>query len=298
MASEVVFYAFPAPSRALPNLLMSQSLSAVQQEKQWKTIIMPDQRSQLAKQIARGAGETANAFLTDLMEKKFEIEVKGPQDFVTKADKEVETYIRQYIHQAFPDDGLLGEEYGIEAGTSGFTWVIDPIDGTANYIRGIDYWAISIAVVSENRIEVGVIYDPVRDKLYFAEHGGGTYLNDTLLDPAKSIRPADPLVILGRSKRHPFESYLRTQQYLYDKGIEYRRFASAALGLAHVAEGLADGYLETDLNPWDCLAGLLLVSEMGGTIVAGTNMHKALTNLPICAVHPYLADDFTELLER
>lgn len=258
---------------------------------------MPEERSLLAQQIARGAGDIANAFLTDLMEKKFAIEIKGPQDFVTKADKEVETYIRGCIHDAFPDDGLFGEEHGIEAGTSGYTWVIDPIDGTANYIRGIDYWAISIAVVSEEKIEIGVIYDPVRDKLYFAEYGSGTCLNDKPLERAKTVRPADPLVILGRSKRHPFESYLKTQQYLYDKGIEYRRFASAALGLANVAEGLADGYLETDLNPWDCLAGLLLVSEMGGTIVAGKDMHTALTNLPICAVHPYLADDFTELLK-
>ena len=258
---------------------------------------MIEERYALVQTIAREAGKLALSHLQALKENRFPIEVKGPQDFVTKADRDVETFIRDALKAAFPLDGLLGEEHGLQPGESGFTWVIDPIDGTANYIRDLDQWAVSIGLISKERIEAAVIYDPARDDLYRACAGKGAYLNDQRLSPAKTCAPADPLLIVGRSKRKPFETYLKTLSFLDAQNIEYRRFGSAALGLAQVASGLADGYFEADLNPWDCMAGLLIIAEMDGSIIAGKTIYKSLVNEPICAVHPYMEKTMTDLLE-
>lgn len=257
---------------------------------------MIEERYALLQSLAKEAGQLALSHLQALKENRFPIEVKGPQDFVTKADRDVETFIRTKLKEAFPEDGLLGEEHGLEPGTNGFTWVIDPIDGTANYIRSIDQWAISIGLVSHDRMEAGVIYDAVRDDLYRAAAGQGAFLNDAPLAKAKIKAPTDPILILGRSKRKPFEVYLKTLSFLDERGIEYRRFGSAAMGLAQVASGLVDGYFEADLNPWDCMAGLLLVKEAGGLVLAGENVYRTLVNEPICVSHPYLKETMTELL--
>ncbi|WP_114009162.1 inositol monophosphatase family protein [Cohaesibacter intestini] len=257
---------------------------------------MIEERYALLQTLAKEAGQLALNHLQALKDNRFPIEVKGPQDFVTKADRDVETFIRTKLKEAFPEDGLLGEEHGLEAGSNGFTWVIDPIDGTANYIRSIDQWAISIGLVSADRMEAGVIYDPMRDDLYRAAAAQGAFLNDSPLAKAKTEAPTDPILILGRSKRKPFDSYLKTLSFLESKGIEYRRFGSAAMGLALVATGQVDGYFEADLNPWDCMAGLLIIKEMGGVIAAGEQAFESLQNQPICAVHPYMRDEMTALL--
>lgn len=259
---------------------------------------MIDERYETAQSVAKKAGKLALSHLEALKNNSFPIEVKGKQDFVTKADRNVETFIRQRLKEAFPADGLLGEEHGLEVGDNDLTWVIDPIDGTANYIRDIDQWAISIALVSSKGMEVGVIYDPVRDNLYAARVSNGAYLNGKPLAKAKASRPTDPIVITGRSKRKPFEGYLQILTFLEKSEIEYRRFGSAAMGLAYVAQGLVDGYYEADLNPWDCLAGLLLVEEMGGSILAGKMVYQSLVSEPVCAVHPYLEQDMKELLSE
>lgn len=257
---------------------------------------MNDRRYEIAQAVAREAGQIALDHLESLKNNHFAIEVKGPQDFVTKADRDVEIFIRRKLKASFPEDGLLGEEHGLESGSNELTWVIDPIDGTANYIRRIDQWAISIALVSQHGMEAGVIYDPVRNDLFSAQTGKGAKLNGQALDRVSTDRPKDPIIIVGRSKRKPFDHYLQTLAFLNNKGIEYRRFGSAAMGLAQVAQGLVDGYFEADLNPWDCLAGLLLVEEAGGFVLAGENVYRTLENEPICVSHPYLKETMMDLL--
>ena len=187
---------------------------------------------------------------------------KARQDFVSQADIYVETQLREWLKVQRPQDGLLGEERGLEPGQEG-VWVIDPIDGTTNFILGMDYWCISVAWVSDNTIKLGIIYAPDRNEFFFASAGKGAFLNDRKL----SIVEPDPEAIvlgLGRSSRTPPHQYAQTIETLFAHGIEHRRFGAGALMLAHVAAGQVHGYFEAHLHSWDALAGLALIKEAGG----------------------------------
>jgi myo-inositol-1(or 4)-monophosphatase len=256
------------------------------------------ERYKAAQRVAKEAGKLALDHLSAMRAGELEVEVKGLQDFVTHADRDVENFIKRELSALFPDDGYWGEESERARGENGFTWVIDPIDGTANFIRGIDQWGISIALISEERIEIGVIYDPMRDILYHCQRDQGALQNDLPMPKMSSedARPADTLIILGQSRRIPFDIYLNTLTYLNDQEVEHRRFGSAALGLAQTAEGLVDGYFEADLNPWDCLAGLLLIEECGGVVVSGQQMLKDLTNYPVAAGKACLRQEMAHLV--
>ncbi len=256
------------------------------------------ERYQAAQRVAKAAGKLALDHLSSMQAGELEIEVKGLQDFVTHADRDVENFIKRELSALFPGDGYWGEESERARGKNGLTWVIDPIDGTANFIRGIDQWGISIALVSEERVEIGVIYDPMRDILYHCRHGQGAMQNGQTMPQLNSgnTRPADTLIILGQSRRIGFDVYLNTLKYLHEQEVEHRRFGSAALGLAQAAEGLVDAYFEADLNPWDCLAGLLLIEECGGVVVSGQQMLKDLSNYPVAAGKVCLRQELTHLV--
>jgi myo-inositol-1(or 4)-monophosphatase len=190
------------------------------------------------------------------------IEQKGRQDFVSQADVYVENELRAWLKTQRPQDGLLGEERGLEPGSDGI-WVIDPIDGTTNFILGMDYWCISVAYVRANNIELGIIYAPDRNEFFFAQTGKGAYLNEQKL----TIREPSPEAVvlgLGRSSRTPPRVYTQTIETLFEHGIEHRRFGAGALMLAHVAAGQVHGYFEAHLHSWDALAGLALIKEAGG----------------------------------
>ncbi|TCC13785.1 inositol monophosphatase [Kosakonia quasisacchari] len=190
------------------------------------------------------------------------IEQKGRQDFVSQADVYVETELRAWLKAERPQDGLLGEERGLEPGSDG-VWVIDPIDGTTNFILGMDYWCISVAYVRDDAIKLGVIYAPDRNEFFFAESGKGAFLNDkrlTLTEP-----DADAVVLgIGRSSRTTAREYTQTIETLFEHGVEHRRFGAGALMLAHVAAGQVHGYFEAHLHSWDALAGLVIIKEAGG----------------------------------
>ncbi|WLI75316.1 inositol monophosphatase [Kosakonia sp. H02] len=190
------------------------------------------------------------------------IEQKGRQDFVSQADVYVETQLREWLKAQRPQDGLLGEERGLEPGSDG-VWVIDPIDGTTNFILGMDYWCISVAYVSGNVIQMGIIYAPDRNEFFFAEAGKGAFLNDRRLMIAD---PSPDAIVLGvgRSSRSAPREYTQAIETLLEHGVEHRRFGAGALMLAHVAAGLVHGYFEAHLHSWDALAGLVLIKEAGG----------------------------------
>lgn len=187
---------------------------------------------------------------------------KGRQDFVTQADQAVESWLVEQLDQLFPADGVLGEEGGFNPGAEG-TWVIDPIDGTTNYIQGMDYWCVSVGYLVDGQVQLGCIYAPDRDEFFHAVRGEGSFLNGERLQ----ITPPQPgaeIVGLGMSSRHPLSRYLEVIGHLVENAVEYRRFGAGALMLAHVAAGQVDGYFEAHLNSWDATAGLLLVEEAGG----------------------------------
>ncbi len=219
-------------------------------------------RLEFAKSLALEAGKLAQ----DMRPKASNgfIKSKGLQDFVTEADREVERLIRSRIAAQFPGDAFLGEEGGSQ-GDSTSLWVVDPIDGTANYMRGLPDWAVSIAYCENNVIQIGVICAPDMGNLAWAKLGDGAYVDDEPIHVSDCADPAMALIMLGRSSRRSVESYLNVVAAIFDAGMEYRRNGAATIGLLAVALGRAESYYEAHVNAWDALAGILLVSEAGGT---------------------------------
>lgn len=210
--------------------------------------------------VVREAGALARVRFADRggLEHSF----KGPQDYLTTVDGEVEGLVRQRLNGAFPQDSILGEEDGGSVST--VTWVIDPIDGTANFARGIPFFCVSLALVIDGRTVVGAIYDPMADELFSAWRGMGAWMNGHPMKTSavKSMKQAS--VELGWSPRRPHDAYAALIMQVLKAGASFRRAGSGALGLAYVADGRSDGYAELHINSWDCLAGLLMVWEAGG----------------------------------
>ncbi|VUS22909.1 inositol monophosphatase family protein [Klebsiella spallanzanii] len=219
---------------------------------------MTEEQQQSLCELIRQLGAQAQA----LRDAGLQIDKKARQDFVSQADLFVEKEIKSWLKTHCPQDGFLGEESGLESGEQG-TWVLDPIDGTTNYIQGMDYWCISLAYVRQNTLELGIIYAPDRHEFFFARRGKGAFLNDQRL----TLREPDPETVvigMGRSSRAPAENYTHAIARVLNAGMEYRRFGAGALMLAHVATGQVHAYYEEHMNSWDALAGMLLIVEAGG----------------------------------
>lgn len=219
--------------------------------------------------------------------------MKGQQDFLTEADALVEEYIRQAIHRLFPNDGLLGEETGGSVTTPSL-WVVDPIDGTANFARGIDHFCISIAFVHNGETLLGAIYNPTTNEMYLARKGHYVSKNGLPLRVSSITNTHSSSFELGWSTRVPQEVYLAIVSSLLASGTNIRRGASGALALAWVAEGRTDGYAESHMNAWDCLAGLLMVREAGGRTGVYPQTHEEIAyGGAILAVAPGVAEQFS-----
>jgi myo-inositol-1(or 4)-monophosphatase len=214
-------------------------------------------RHDFAIDLAREAG----ALAASLRRSPGVLESKRPMDYATKADHAVEALIRQRIGERFGDP-VIGEEDGGKP--ADLVWVVDPIDGTVNYIHGSPRWCVSIALVEAGDIALGVINAPDEGRLFSARHGLGAFLNGTPAQVSNLRHGASPVVELGWSPRRPIDSYARLIQHLIADGIEFRRLGSGALGVADTAAGLNDGYMELHINAWDVLAGIILVREAGG----------------------------------
>lgn len=214
--------------------------------------------------IARDAGALALRHFKSFG--SLAIEKKGHQDLVSEADREVELAIRAALSKAFPDDSIVGEEHAPVDGKSGWTWVIDPIDGTANFVRGIPAWTVVLACVRGGQTRVGIIHDPVHEETHHAREGGGAFLDGQPIRCAPDARLTDGSVGVGFSGRTRAEDVARLIDGLLAEGGVFLRNASGALSLAYVSSGRLLGYAESHMNAWDCLAGQLLVAEAGGMI--------------------------------
>lgn len=220
-------------------------------------------RSAFCRDVVQSAGRIALAGFR--RRKPSDIEMKGAQDFLTETDAAVEAHLRARIAEAFPDDQFLGEETG-GAVSGDAVWVVDPIDGTANFARAIAHFCISIAYVRDGVTEIGCILNPVSGEEWYARRGHGATLNGEPARVSGATKFSAACLELGWSKREPQTTYLSVLAKLLDHGANVRRGASGALGLAYVADGRSDGYAELHMNSWDCLAGLLLVDEAGGRV--------------------------------
>lgn len=223
------------------------------------------QQYQALEEAIRRAGKRAQQFRKEGLS----VTVKGRQDFVSEADVLVENELREVINALHPGDAFLGEEGGLsgdnELAEGAGIWVIDPIDGTTNYLQNMDYWCVSVAYVKQGVLELGFIYAPDRDEFFSAKRGEGAYLNGVRL-AVQEPEAGQAILGLGRSNRRPLQNYLDVLVMLDEHDIEYRRFGAGALMLAHVASGQVHGYYEAHLNSWDALAGILLIEEAGGCV--------------------------------
>lgn len=196
------------------------------------------------------------------------VERKARHDYVSDVDRACEQAIRDYILKHYRDHAVLGEEQGL-TGDSDSVWIIDPLDGTSNYLRGIPHFAVSIALQVRGRLEHGVIYDPLRKELFTASRGEGAFLNSQRI--RVSGRKDLSSAVLGTAfpfrKRRLLSAYQGMFDALFDKTEDFRRAGSAALDLAYVACGRLDGYMELGLSPWDIAAGALMVQEAGGVVM-------------------------------
>ncbi len=182
-----------------------------------------------------------------------QVSKKGPKDFVTNADIKTEKIIIEELKKARPNYSIISEENGVEKNKddSNF-WIIDPIDGTTNFLHGVPHFAISIALQSNNEIVCGLIYDPIKDELFYAEKNHGAYFNNQRIRVSRKRDIDECLFAVGKGK--------------YNPDLIYRRSGSAALDLAYVASGRFDGYFQNNLNLWDVAAGIIIVKEAGGIV--------------------------------
>jgi myo-inositol-1(or 4)-monophosphatase len=220
-----------------------------------------------AVKAARRAAAVINRASFDLDRVSFA--EKNPNDFVTDVDRAAEEAVIEVLQKAYPSHAFLGEESGTTGNVndeSEFVWIIDPLDGTTNFIHGFPQYSVSIALQQRGVITLGVVYDPVRNELFTAEKGAGAFLNEKRIRVRKLDRIGGALLGTGYKNGSPkaLEEYLKMYGIMAERSHGVRRAGSAALDLAYVACGRLDGYYEKNLQAWDIAAGTLLVTEAGG----------------------------------
>ena len=226
--------------------------------------------SALLNVMIAAARKVARALKRDFGElEKLQVSLKGPANFVTAADRRAEETLYAELMKARPGYGFLGEEGGRREGADKtHTWIVDPLDGTTNFLHGIPQFAISIALEREGTVVAGLVYNPVSDDMFIAERGKGAFLNEQRIRVSGRKSLADAVVACGLPHRGRGDIVLSRKETgaMQDHVAGLRRFGAAALDLAWVAAGRLDGYWERDLKPWDMAAGLILVREAGGFV--------------------------------
>ena len=215
---------------------------------------------------------------------KLQVSKKGPKDFVTNSDLKTEKIIIDELKKAKPNYSILSEEKGIENNKDeNNTWIIDPIDGTINYLHGIPHFAISIALKSYDQIIAGLIYDPIKDEMFYAEKNNGAYFNNQRIKVSKKNKIEDCLFVAG-------------SKINYDNELLIRNSGCAALDMAYVASGRYDGYFQKNINLWDIAAGIIIVEEAGG-ILNEINLSN-ITDLKIIASNNSINNELVQKLKN
>ena len=250
-------------------------------------------RANTALSIAKTAGALALDYFRN--QDSLRIDSKGHQDMVSQADRETELSVRAGLAEHFPDDGIVGEEYDPTPGTSGFTWVIDPIDGTANFVNSIPLWCVIIAGVQDGKIQIGIIYDPVHDEAFVATRGGGATLNGRPISVTTGRSLKEGSVAVGVSGRAKPDAFRNVIKGITDEGGVIVRNATGGISLAYTAAGRFLGFTEAHMNPWDCLAGQLLVAEAGGRIEEQDAEDVVANGARVIAASPDVFDDLLRI---
>jgi myo-inositol-1(or 4)-monophosphatase len=252
----------------------------------------------IAVKAARAAGSIINRAALDV--ERLTITAKGVNDFVTEVDQAAEEAVIETLLTAYPGHAILAEESGRTRGAkhSEFLWIIDPLDGTTNFIHGFPVYAVSIALAFRGKVEQAVVYDPTRNDLFYASKGRGAFLNDRRLRVSKRTRLAESLIGTGFPfrKGDNFKRYVEMFEQVMQHCAGVRRPGAAALDLCYVAAGWYDGFFETGLSPWDVAAGSLMITEAGGLIGNFTGEADFLYQREAVAGNPKVYGQLVQML--
>ncbi len=251
--------------------------------------------------ITKACMKASRSLIRDFGEiEKLQVSTKGPGDFVSSADKRTEKIIIQELQKAHPDYGIITEESGIiNRDNIKNRWIIDPIDGTMNFLNGIPQFAISVGYEENNEIKCGVIFDPIKNEMFFAEKGNGAYLNNTRIRVSNKKKLEDSLIVTGGPKHKSaikekiFSEFIKISKVVH---APIRKFGSAALDIAYVACGRFDGYWQRELNYWDIAAGIIILKEAGGFIDFFEQDEKAPLKKNILASNSNIHNQLGELI--
>lgn len=252
----------------------------------------------IAIKAARAAGSIINRAALDL--EIVQVGRKGPNDYVSEVDRAAEQAIIDILLEAYPGHAILAEESGRERGAkdSEFMWIIDPLDGTTNFLHGFPVYAVSIALAFRGVVQQAVVYDPTRNDMFFASRGRGAFLNDRRLRVSKRTRLADSLVGTGFPfrKGDNFKRYVKMFEEVMQACAGLRRPGAAALDLCYVAAGYYDGFFEMGLSPWDAAAGSLIITEAGGLVGNFTGESDFLYQRELVAGNPKVYGQLVQIL--
>jgi myo-inositol-1(or 4)-monophosphatase len=231
---------------------------------------------------------------------KLQVSVKGPGDFVTASDKKVEKILIDELSKARPNYSILSEEIGEIKNDNEFRWIIDPIDGTANFLHGIPHFCISIGLEKNKEIISGIIFDPIKDEIFTAEKGSGSYLNNQRLRVSGRSKLKDSIIFTGGPKYESKEKNLILEEYKKFSSNVYipiRKMGSAALDMAYVAAGRCDGFWQRNLNYWDIAAGIVLIKEAGGFVTDFKGNTNYVENKTILASNSKINQEMIEIFK-
>ena len=243
-----------------------------------------------SKTLIRDFGEIEN----------LQVSLKGPGDFVTSSDKKVEKILIDELQKARPNYSILSEEVGEINNDESFKWIIDPIDGTANFLHGIPHFAISIGLEHEGRIICGIVYDPIKDEMFVAEKGNGAYLNNKKIRVSARSQLKDCIIFTGGPKKEAKNRDLALKEYNNFSSkvlLPIRKLGSASLDMAYVAAGRCDGFWQRNLNYWDIAAGIILVKESGGFVTDFLGENKYKENKTILVTNSKINNEMIEVLK-
>lgn len=259
-------------------------------------------KSSLMTVMSSAALKAAKGLIHDFNEvEHLQVSQKGPGNFVSTADRRAEKTIRFDLQKARPDFGFLLEESGeIPGEDPHHRWIVDPLDGTTNFLHGIPHFAISIALQFEDEIIAGVIYDPIKDELFYAEKGKGAYLNDRRLRVSgrKELREALILTERPYKRSNDTENFSLACNSLHSHVAALRQYGASVLDLAYVAAGRSEGFVSHHLAPWDLAAGLILVREAGGYTSELNGGKEPLKNGSILAANAHLYEPLLKILQK
>ena len=231
---------------------------------------------------------------------KLQVSIKGPGDFVTMTDKKVEKILIDELQKARSNYSILSEEIGEIKNDEEFKWIIDPIDGTSNFLHGIPHFGISVALEKNKEIICGIIFDPIKNEIFSTEKGNGSYLNNQRIRVSSRKKLEDCILFTGgprhasKNKEVTLEEYKKFSSKVF---IPIRKMGSAALDMAYVAAGRCDGCWHRDLNYWDIAAGILLVKEAGGFVTDFIGADKYIENKTILAANSRINEAMIEVLK-